>query len=53
VLIVNRAQLKRLRAARVFGWPTVAITIAEVADGIEAKVRLAELHQHRGLTELE
>lgn len=45
--------LKRLRAARALGWPTVAITIAEVADGIEAKVRLAELHQHRGLTELE
>ena len=45
--------LKRLRAARALGWPTVVITIAEVADGIEAKVRLAELHQHRGLTELE
>jgi ParB-like nuclease family protein len=25
--------LKRLRAARALGWPTVAITIAEVADG--------------------
>lgn len=45
--------LKRLRAARALGWPTVAVTIADVADGIEAKVRLAELHQHRGLTELE
>ncbi|HZJ66751.1 MAG TPA: ParB/RepB/Spo0J family partition protein [Kofleriaceae bacterium] len=44
---------KRLRAARALGWPTVAITIADVADGIEAKVRLAELHHHRGLTELE
>jgi ParB/RepB/Spo0J family partition protein len=45
--------LKRLRAARALGWPTVAITMADVADRIEAKVRLAELHQHRGLTELE
>jgi hypothetical protein len=35
---------KRLRAA---------IMIAEVADSIDAKIRLAELHQHRGLTELE
>ncbi len=44
---------KRLRAARALGWPTVAITSAEVANGIDAKIRLAELHQHRGLTELE
>ena len=44
---------KRLRAARALGWPTVVVTIAEVADAIEAKVRLAELHHHRGLTELE
>lgn len=44
---------KRLRAARALGWPTVAVTIAEVADGVDAKIRLAELHQHRGLTELE
>src|SRR3954463_1144411 len=36
--------LKRLRAARALGWPTVAITIADVADRIDAKVRLAELH---------
>ncbi|HEX6692240.1 MAG TPA: ParB/RepB/Spo0J family partition protein, partial [Burkholderiales bacterium] len=44
---------KRLRAARALGWPEVAITIADVGDVVEAKVRLAELHQHRGLTDLE
>lgn len=44
---------KRLRAARALGWSTVAITIADVPDGVAAKVRLAELHQRRGLTELE
>lgn len=44
---------KRLRAARALGWSTVAITIADVLDGVAAKVRLAELHQRRGLTELE
>jgi ParB/RepB/Spo0J family partition protein len=44
---------KRLRAARALGWPTVEIAIAEVADEVAAKVRLAELHQRRGLTELE
>jgi ParB/RepB/Spo0J family partition protein len=44
---------KRLRAARALGWPEVAVTIADVDDGIEAKVRLAELHHHRGLTDLE
>jgi ParB/RepB/Spo0J family partition protein len=45
--------IKRLRAARALGWPAVAITIADVADGVTAKVRLLELHQRRGLTELE
>jgi ParB/RepB/Spo0J family partition protein len=44
---------KRLRAARALGWPTVAIALADVADGVAAKVRLLELHQRRGLTELE
>lgn len=44
---------KRLRAARALGWPTVEIAIADVTDGVAAKVRLAELHQRRGLTELE
>lgn len=44
---------KRLRAARALGWPTVEIALADVADGIAAKVRLLELHQRRGLTELE
>ena len=45
--------LKRLRAARALGWSTVAITVTDIADGIAAKVRLAELHQRGGLTELE
>jgi hypothetical protein len=27
--------------------------IADITDGIEAKVRVAELHQQRGLIELE
>ncbi|HUS33655.1 MAG TPA: ParB N-terminal domain-containing protein [Kofleriaceae bacterium] len=44
---------KRLRAARALGWSTVAITIADVVDGVAAKVQLAELHQRRGLTEIE
>ena len=44
---------KRLRAARALGWSSVAITLAEVADGIDAKIRLAALHEQRGLTELE
>ena len=44
---------KRLRAARALGWPTVAITIADVTDDIAAKVRLVELHQRCGLTALE
>ena len=45
--------LKRLRAARALGWPAVAIAITDVADGVAAKVRLLELHQCRGLAELE
>lgn len=59
VVFAERDQLetldgfKRLRAARALGWPQVAITLADVADGIAAKVRLLELHQRRGLTELE
>lgn len=44
---------KRLRAARALGWPTVEIAIADITDGVAAKVRLLELHQRRGLTELE
>ena len=45
--------LKRLRAAHALGWPTVAVTVTDVADGIAAKVRLLVLHQRGGLTELE
>lgn len=44
---------KRLRAARALGWASVTITLAQVADGIDAKIQLAALHQQRGLTELE
>lgn len=44
---------KRHRAARALGWSTVEIAIVEVAGGIAAKVRLVELHQRSGLTELE
>lgn len=44
---------KRLRAARALGWASVTITLAEVADSIDAKLQLAALHQQRGLTELE
>jgi ParB/RepB/Spo0J family partition protein len=59
VVFAERDQLetldgfKRLRAARALGWPQVAITLADVTDGVAAKVRLLELHQRRGLTELE
>ncbi|HEV7884876.1 MAG TPA: ParB N-terminal domain-containing protein [Solirubrobacteraceae bacterium] len=45
--------LKRLRAARALGWPTVAIAIADVSDVVAAKVQLLALHQRRGFTELE
>jgi ParB-like chromosome segregation protein Spo0J len=43
---------KRVRAARALGWTTLLARIDDV-DAIEAKLRLAELHDRRGLTELE
>jgi ParB-like chromosome segregation protein Spo0J len=43
---------KRVRAARALGWSTLLARIDEV-DAIEAKLRVAELHDRRGLTELE
>jgi len=43
---------KRVRAARALGWSTLLARIDEL-DAIEAKLRLAELHDRRGLTELE
>jgi ParB-like chromosome segregation protein Spo0J len=43
---------KRVRAARALGWPTLVACIDEVS-GVDAKLRLMELHEGRGLTELE
>ncbi len=43
---------KRVRAARALGWTTLFARIDDV-DAIEAKLRVAELHDRRGLTELE
>ena len=43
---------KRVRAARSLGWPTLAARIDDVGP-IDAKLRLRELHDRRGLTELE
>ena len=43
---------KRVRAARALGWATLVARIDDV-DAIDAKLRLRELHDRRGLTELE
>ena len=43
---------KRVRAARALGWATLIARIDDV-DSIDAKLRLRELHDRRGLTELE
>ncbi len=43
---------KRMRAARELGWPTLLARVDDV-DSIDAKLRLCELHDGRGLTELE
>jgi ParB-like chromosome segregation protein Spo0J len=43
---------KRVRAARALGWRTLTARIDDIG-AIEAKLRLRELHDHRGLTELE
>ena len=43
---------KRVRAARALGWSTLLARIDDVGV-IDAKLRLCELHEHRGLTELE
>lgn len=43
---------KRVRAARSLGWPTLSARIDDVGS-IDAKLRLRELHDRRGLTELE
>src|SRR5512145_895198 len=58
VVFEERGQLevldgfKRLRAARALGWAAVVIAVAEVGS-LDAKIRLAELHKQRGLSELE
>lgn len=43
---------KRVRAARALGWPTLLARIDDVGS-IDAKLRLGELHDRHGLTELE
>lgn len=43
---------KRVQAARALGWATLQGCIADIGT-VEAKVRLAALHDRRGLTELE
>ncbi|MGE5727235.1 MAG: ParB/RepB/Spo0J family partition protein [Gemmatimonas sp.] len=43
---------KRVRAARALGWSTLLARIDDVGS-IDAKLRLRELHDRRGLTELE
>jgi len=43
---------KRVRAARALGWSTLLARIDDVG-AIDAKLRLRELHDRRGLTELE
>lgn len=43
---------KRVRAARALGWTTLIARIDDVSS-IDAKLRLRELHDRRGLTELE
>jgi len=43
---------KRLRAARVLGWDTLAVRVVDT-DAIDAKLQLCALHGGRGLTEIE
>jgi ParB-like chromosome segregation protein Spo0J len=43
---------KRVRAARALGWTTVLAHVDDVS-AVDAKLRLGELHDRRGLTELE
>jgi ParB-like chromosome segregation protein Spo0J len=43
---------KRVRAARALGWPTLLARVDDVGP-IDAKLRLRELHNRRGLTEIE
>jgi ParB-like chromosome segregation protein Spo0J len=43
---------KRVRAARALGWATLIARIDDVG-AVDAKLRLRELHDRRGLTELE
>ncbi len=43
---------KRVRAARALGWETLLARVDDVSS-VDAKLRLRELHDHRGLTELE
>jgi ParB/RepB/Spo0J family partition protein len=44
---------KRLRGAQALEWPELSVSVIVVASDIEAKVRIAELHDGRALTEIE
>lgn len=44
---------KRLRAAQALEWRELTVSVVPIASDIEAKVRIAELHDGRGLTEIE
>jgi ParB-like chromosome segregation protein Spo0J len=44
---------KRLRAAQALEWRELYVTVAPDTSGVDAKVRIAELHDGRGLTEIE
>ncbi len=44
---------KRVRAARALGWATLFARVDEAACIVDAKLRICELHDRRGLSELE
>jgi ParB-like chromosome segregation protein Spo0J len=43
---------KRVRAGRALGWPTMLARIDDIG-AVDAKLRVCELHEGRGLTEIE
>jgi ParB-like chromosome segregation protein Spo0J len=44
---------KRLRGAQALEWAELRVSVVAVTSDVEAKVRIAELHDGRGLTEIE
>jgi ParB/RepB/Spo0J family partition protein len=44
---------KRLRGAQALEWSELRVAVVVVASDVEAKVRIAELHDGRGLSEIE